>query len=76
MVEPEFESKSSGSDVFIPLKNLFCLLKKRFHLFTFKEMGREGEIKEEKHRYVRDTSTGCLSHAPNWGPGPQPRHVP
>ena len=19
---------------------------------------------------------GCLSHAPNWGPGPQPRHVP
>ena len=19
---------------------------------------------------------GCLSHAPHWGPGPQPRHVP
>ena len=38
-------------------------------------MGREGEIKEEEHRYVRDTSIHCLSHAPNWGPGPQPRHV-
>ena len=19
---------------------------------------------------------GCLFHVPNWGPGPQPRHVP
>ena len=25
---------------------------------------------------MRDTSTSCLLHAPNWGPGPQPRHVP
>ena len=25
----------------------------------------------------RETSVcGCLSHAPHWGPGPQPRHVP
>ena len=38
-------------------------------------MGREGETEGEKHQSVRDTSTGCLSHATNWGPGPQPRHV-
>ena len=25
---------------------------------------------------VRDTSFGCLSHAPSWRPGLQPRHVP
>ena len=25
---------------------------------------------------VRETLTGCLSHAPNWGPGRQPRRVP
>ena len=35
-------------------------------------MGREGE----KRQCVRETSTGCLSHAPYWGPGSQLRHVP
>ena len=25
---------------------------------------------------MRETLIGCLSHAPSWGPGPQPRHVP
>ena len=39
-------------------------------------MGKEGEREGEKHQCVRDTVTGCFSHAPNWGPGPQPRHVP
>ena len=39
-----------------------------FIYFLEKEEGREkGE---------RETSMfGCLSHTPNWGPGPQPRHV-
>ena len=33
---------------------------------------REGE----KHHCVKGTSISCLSHAPNQGPGLQPRHVP
>ena len=37
---------------------------------------REGEREGEKYQCMRDTSIGCLSHAPNWGPGLQPRHVP
>ena len=45
-------------------------------LFTFREKGRKGESEGEKHQCARDTSTGCLSHAPKWGPGLQPRHVP
>ena len=53
-----------------PLKN------KRFYLFIFRERGREGERAREKHRYAKDTSIGCLWHAPNWGPGLQPGHVP
>ena len=40
--------------------------------FIFLERG-EGKEKGEG----RETSTcGCLSCAPHWGPGPQPRHVP
>ena len=43
---------------------------KRFYLFIFRERGMEGER-------GRETSMcGCLSHAPYWGPDPQPRHVP
>ena len=35
---------------------------------------REGKGGRKKGR---ETSVcGCLSHAPYWGPGPQPRHVP
>ena len=38
-------------------------------LFLFLQRGREGER-------GRETSVcGCLSNAPYWGPGPQPRHV-
>ena len=44
-------------------------------LFIFREREREGEKDGEKHRYARDTSMGCLSHAPNLGPGLQPQHV-
>ena len=39
-------------------------------------MGMEGERKGEKHRCVRDISTGCLSDTPNRKPGPKPKHVP
>ena len=45
------------------------LKKKKKNLFIF----REGEGKERG----RETSMyGCLSHAPSWAPGLQPRHVP
>ena len=36
----------------------------RFYLFLVKGEGREKE--REKHQCV------VISHAPNWGPGPQP----
>ena len=42
---------------------------KMFFLFIFLEGGGEGET-------GRETSISCLFPAPNWGPGPQPRHVP
>ena len=45
-------------------------------LFIFRERGREGEGRGGKHWHARDTSIGCLSRAPNWGPGLQRRHVP
>ena len=51
-------------------------LKKIFHLFIFRERGREGEKEGEKHWCLRETSICCLSNIPKWGPGPQPRHVP
>ena len=45
-------------------------------LFTFRERGREGE--RERNMDVQEIHqlVGCLSHAPNQGPGLQPRHVP
>ena len=52
---------------------LFFILFKDFILFF--ERRREGEREGKKHQCVRATSTGCLSNAPNWGPGLQPRHV-
>ena len=30
----------------------------------------------DRRKRRREISIGCLSHAPIWGPGPQPRHVP
>ena len=57
--------------------NLFPFFKKDFiYLFILREMGREEEREGEKHRCVRETSIGCLSHTLNQGPGLQPRHVP
>ena len=43
-------------------------------MFLSLSFGREGERAGERHQCASDTH--CLSHAPNWGPGPQPRHVP
>ena len=40
----------------------------RFYLFIF--------LEKERRRRERKTLIGCLSQAPKWGPGPQPRHVP
>ena len=42
----------------------------RFYLFLF----REG--KEERKKGREKWTCGCLAHAPYWGPGLQPRHVP
>ena len=56
-------------------KSRFSIHCNNFYLFIFRERGREGEREGEKHWCVRDTSIGCLSNAPSWGPGPQPRHV-
>ena len=53
-----------------------CLLfKYRFYLVSFRERGREGEREGEKRRCVREILSGCFSHAPDWGPGLQPRHL-
>ena len=49
---------------------------KRFYVFIFRERGREGEREGEKHQCVRETLINCPSHAPNWEPVPEPRHVP
>ena len=46
------------------------------YLFIFRKRRREGEREGEKHQCARETSISCLLHAPNWGPGLQPRHVP
>ena len=45
-------------------------------LFIFREREQMREKEGEKHWCARDTSFGCLLHAPNWGPCRQPRHVP
>ena len=55
----------------ILLKQNFFFL--RFYLFTFRKRGRKGEREGEQHRCINWLP---LSHAPNWGPGPQPRHMP
>ena len=47
-----------------------------FFFFFFLERARKGEREEEKHRCVKNTSTSCLSHAPNWGLGPNPGMCP
>ena len=41
------------------------------YLFIFRQREREGEREGEKHQCVVAPYT-----PPNWGPGPQPRHMP
>ena len=53
---------------------ILFILEDFIYLFLDRWKGREKE--GEKHRSMRDTSTRCLSHAPNQGPGLQPRQVP
>ena len=43
-------------------------------LFYFREERRRK--RERETSMCERNSTGCLLHAPNWGPGQQPRHVP
>ena len=49
-------------------KKLFVFLRLFIHFYREEKGRRKGR---------RETSLcSCLSHAPHWGPGPQPRHVP
>ena len=45
------------------------------YLFLERE-GKGGRRRGDKHVCVRETLVCCLLNTPNWGPGPQPRHVP
>ena len=54
----------------------FLIVLERFYLFSFRETRREEEREGEKQWCVRDTWISPLLHTPNWGPGPQPRHMP
>ena len=48
----------------------------RFYLFTFRERGEGREKERERSVMCEGNNDRCLSHGPNQGPGPQPRHVP
>ena len=48
----------------------FWRFKKMFYLFILES--EEGRIKRGRKTSI----IGCFSHTLNWGPGPQPRHVP
>ena len=51
-------------------------LKKKDLIYLFLEMEEGKEKERERNIYVwRETLVGCLSHAPNQGPGQQPWHV-
>ena len=47
-----------------------------FYLFIFRREEEMEKEEGEKHQCARDTLICYLLCAPNWGPGPQPRHVP
>ena len=49
---------------------IYLFIFKRFLKFIF----REGKGGRKRGREI--SMCGCLSRAPYWGPGPQPRHVP
>ena len=62
--------------VLLKVKSFDCFLNTFFYfwIFFFKDfiyfLERRGERKRET------SMCGCLSRAPHWGPGPQPRHMP
>ena len=66
---------SYQSHIFSLSCGILFFLKKNF-INLFLERGEGKEKEREKHQCPRNTSIGCLSHGPNWGPGPQLRHVP
>ena len=64
----EYHVVETGDQIY-PSKNFL----KSLFMF-FRERRREGEREGEKCvRCVRETSIGCLSQAPKWGPGPAVR---
>ena len=56
---------------------LFFIFPKFINIFL-KFIFREGGWKERERNIqcAKGTLVGCLWHSLNWGPGPQPRHVP
>ena len=62
---------SFHDDSCYPVSFLTLKFFKGFIYLCFRERGWEGE-----HQWARETLISCLSHTPNWGPGPQPRLVP
>ena len=76
--------KTSGEEVALSKKEvmkipsssartLFFFLRFLKFIYLFILEREEGEREGEKHQCV---CVGCLWHAPNQGPGPQPRHAP
>ena len=64
-----FKETNKGSPWFFKM----FLLEDFIYLF----LGRgEGRDKERESNVVVWERNSCLSHAPNWGPDPPPRHVP
>ena len=51
------------------------IFKDFIYLFLERGEGRKKERERNINACMRDTSTSCHSHAPNWGPGLKPRHV-
>ena len=54
---------------------LYCYEMKRTDIYFFKILFILFLDRGRKRRRERSVC-GCLSHAPYWGPGPQPRYVP
>ena len=59
---------SQGPNLVTAAKTLF--FSNILFIYLLLERGEGREKKRERNR------TDCLSLAPNWGPGPHPRHVP
>ena len=70
------ECSINYNKMYFPLK-LFGPYSLTFVLFAITAYFPFLERGEGRRKRGRETSMcGCLSHAPHWGPGLQPRHVP